>query len=116
MQTEIRVEGERRMPLALEEAIYRIALEALNNVIKHAAAQQVTVDLSFNDEGASLEIEDNGVGFDPAAARQSGGRGLLGMEERVQRIGGTLIIESAPGRGTTVRVGVRDRGAENLGS
>jgi PAS domain S-box-containing protein len=116
MQTSIRVEGERRLPLLLEEQMFRIALESLNNVIKHAAAQQVTVDLSFEDDGACLEIIDDGVGFDPAVARGSGGMGLLGMEERVQRIGGTLAIESAPGRGTTVRVKIRDTGRENLAS
>jgi PAS domain S-box-containing protein len=110
IKTEIRVEGEERLPLVLEEEMYRIALEALNNAVKHAAAQQVTVDLRFEDDGACLEITDDGVGFDPVAARGSGGRGLLGMEERVQRIGGGLVIESAPGRGTTVRVKMRDTG------
>jgi len=108
LQTEIHVQGERRLPLAVEEELFRIALEALNNVIKHANAQQVTVTLEFEGRGISMEIVDDGVGFDPVAARGSGGRGLLGIEERVQRIQGSFAIESAPGDGTTLRVTVRD--------
>jgi PAS domain S-box-containing protein len=108
LQTEIRVEGERRLPLAVEEELFRIALEALNNVIKHANAQQVTVTLKFENKGVSLEIVDDGVGFDPATAKGSGGMGLLGIEERVQRIQGSFAIRSTSGDGTTLRVTVRD--------
>jgi PAS domain S-box-containing protein len=106
LQTEIHVEGERRLPISVEEELFRIALEALNNVVKHASARQVTVDLVFEEEYACLEITDDGVGFDPAKARESGGMGLLGMKERVRRIEGSLIVESAPGRGTAVKVKV----------
>jgi signal transduction histidine kinase len=116
LQTEIRVEGERRIPLAVEEELFRIALEALNNVVKHANAEQVTVDLKFEDEGVYLDIADDGVGFDPVAVRGSGGRGLLGIEERVQRIQGSFAIESAPGKGTTLKVTVRDVGIGSLDS
>jgi PAS domain S-box-containing protein len=110
LQTEIRVEGERRLPILVEEELFRIALEALNNVIKHANAQRVTVDLKFEDEGVCLEITDDGVGFDPVAARGSGGMGLQGIEERVLRIQGSFAIESDPGEGTTLRVTVQDAG------
>jgi signal transduction histidine kinase len=110
LQTEIRVAGERRLPLAVEEELLRIALEALNNVIKHANAQHVTVDLRFEDKGVCLQIADDGVGFDPVTAKESGGMGLLGIEERVQRIQGSLAIESTLGDGTTLRVVVRDVG------
>jgi signal transduction histidine kinase len=109
LQTKVWVEGERRLPITVEEDLFRIALEALNNVIKHARAQRVTVGLRFQDDLACLEITDDGLGFDLSAARRSGGRGLLGMEERVQRIGGTLVVDSAPGSGTTLRVQVRGR-------
>jgi PAS domain S-box-containing protein len=107
-ETEIRVEGERRLPLAVEEELFRIALEALNNVIKHANAQQVSVALKFDGKGVCLEIVDDGVGFDPATAKARGGMGLLGIEERVQRIQGAFAIESTPGDGTTLRVTVQD--------
>ncbi len=116
LRTEIRVEGERRLPISVEEELYRIALEALNNVIKHAKAQQVTVDLKFEGEGACLEITDDGVGFDPVAARGSGGMGLLGIEQRVQRLQGSFAMESAPGDGTTLRITVRDTGIGCLDS
>jgi signal transduction histidine kinase len=111
LQTEISVEGERRLPIAVEEELFRIALEALNNVNKHANAQRVTIHLNFGNENTCLEIRDDGVGFDPLLARGSGGMGLLGMEERMQRINGSLVVESAPGRGTTVKATVRDAGA-----
>jgi signal transduction histidine kinase len=106
LQSEIRVDGGRRLPLPIEEDLYRIALEALNNVVKHAKAQHVTVHLQFDEQLVCLEIGDDGMGFDPARARQSGGMGLGGMEERAQRINGRLEIVSAPGKGTTVKVEV----------
>jgi PAS domain S-box-containing protein len=116
LQTEIRAGGERRLPLVVEEELFRIALEALNNVIKHANAQQVTVTLKFDSEGVCLEIMDDGVGFDPVTAKESGGMGLLGIEERVQRIQGSFAIESTPGDGTTLRVMVRDVEIRSKGS
>jgi len=106
LQTEIRVDGGRRLPLSVEEDLYRIALEALNNVVKHARAQHVTVHLQFDDQHVCLEISDDGTGYDPAKARESGGMGLGGMEERAQRINGRLEILSAPGKGTTLKVEV----------
>jgi PAS domain S-box-containing protein len=116
LDTEIRVEGERRLPLAMEEELFRIALEALNNVIKHARARQVKVNLNFESKGVCLEIMDDGVGFDPATARRSGGMGLPGIEQRVQRIQGSLAIESVPGNGTTLRVTAQDARIESVDS
>jgi signal transduction histidine kinase len=104
--TEIRVDGGRRLPLPVEEDLYRIALEALNNVVKHAQAQHVTVHLQFDDQRVYLEISDDGKGYDRAKARESGGMGLGGMEERAQRINGRLEIVSAPGKGTRLKVEV----------
>jgi signal transduction histidine kinase len=92
------------LPLLVEEELYWIAQEALNNVVKHAQAKQVTVRLLFNEKSACLEVRDDGVGFTPAQARQSGGMGFRTMEERAQRIGGELQVESAPGKGTTLTV------------
>jgi signal transduction histidine kinase len=106
LQTEIRVDGGRRLPLPVEEDLYRIALEALNNVVKHARAHHVTVHLQFDDQHVCLEISDDGTGYDPAKARESGGMGLGGMEERAKRINGRLEILSAPGKGTTLKVEV----------
>lgn len=104
LQTGLHVEGERRVPLSVEEELYWIAQEALNNVVKHAQAKKVAVRLLFDEQGAYLTVQDDGIGFEPAKARQSGGMGLRGMEERAERINGKLEVESAPGHGTTLKV------------
>jgi signal transduction histidine kinase len=104
LQTVVALEEDRRLPIAVEEELFWIAVEAFNNVVKHAQAQQVAVRLAFGEGSVQMEIEDDGVGFAPAQARQSGGLGLRGMEERAERIQATLEVASVPGRGTTVRV------------
>ena len=106
LQTELRVDGERILPLGIEEELYRIALEALNNAIKHARAQCVVVHLWFDGQLVGLSVSDDGVGYDHAIARDNGGMGLRSMEERAERINGKLFIDSVPGKGTTIRVEV----------
>ncbi|HEX9116114.1 MAG TPA: GAF domain-containing protein [Anaerolineae bacterium] len=90
------------LPPALDEALYRIAVEALNNALKHAAATVVTVRLAVNESCATLEVSDNGRGFNLASAGDCGGLGLNSMRERAGQVGGTLTIETATGRGTLV--------------
>ena len=114
LRTEIRAEAERRLPISVAEELFRIALEALNNVVKHASAEQVTVDLKFGTEDVCLEVSDDGVGFDPDQVSRSGGRGLLGIEERVARLQGTFAIQSVPGGGTTLSVRVQDAVLDSL--
>lgn len=89
----------------VEEALYRVVQEALHNIVKHAEASTVTVTLERQDvEGlVTIEVRDDGVGFDPDSERP-GHLGLLTMRERATRVGGTLQIASASGRGTCVRV------------
>jgi signal transduction histidine kinase/ligand-binding sensor domain-containing protein len=111
LKTEFNVEGQVRLRAEVEEALYRIAQEALNNVLKHAQARRVAVSLSQAGQAVRLEITDDGIGCDPTRARQSRGLGLRGMEERAAEIGARLEIESSAGNGTTVRV-VWERGAE----
>jgi PAS domain S-box-containing protein len=89
----------------IETTMYRLAQEALNNVVKHARANHVDVVLERSAESLSLIIEDDGVGFDLSNAVTLGERlGLIGMRERAALIGADLQIESTPGRGTTVIV------------
>ena len=107
LQTTFHVEGEQNLPLSVQEALFWIAMEAFNNVIKHARAKQVKVRLRLDRPTVLLEITDDGIGFDPATAGQSGGMGLRSMTERVERIRGQLEVTSAPGSGTTVRVEAR---------
>jgi signal transduction histidine kinase len=104
LKTEIRVEGERRLPIFIEEELYRIAQEGLNNAVKHANARNVKIKLKYTQKNVTLELWDDGVGFDKETARGSGGMGLHGIEERVRKVDGTLEIESAPGKGTTLRI------------
>lgn len=106
LQTELHVEGARILPLAIEEDLYRIALEALNNAVRHAHAQRVKVRVWFEEQLVGLEISDDGVGYDAATAGNNGGMGLRSMEERARRINGRLIVDSVPGKGTTIRVEV----------
>jgi signal transduction histidine kinase len=104
LKTEVLVEGERRLQIGTEELIYRIAQEGLNNVVKHAKATTVQIQLKYDENTVRLEMIDNGLGFDPENARQSGGLGLQGIQERVQQSSGRLKIESAPGKGTRLTI------------
>ena len=113
MKTELQVNDDRRverLPFALQEELYHIVQEALNNVIRHAHAQSVQVCLLSSENQIHLQVSDDGIGFELASANESSGLGLRGMRERVQRIGGTVQITSAPGKGTQVLVQVPMRG------
>jgi PAS domain S-box-containing protein len=92
------------LPAEVETALFRIALEALNNALKHAAATEVTVRMWLEPDRVSLEVEDNGSGFNLDDAGSTGGLGLISMRERAGQIGADLDIETAPGAGCTVRV------------
>jgi PAS domain S-box-containing protein len=104
IQAELHIEGQDRLPPSIQVELHQIAQEALNNALKHAHARQVQVRLHFGQATTCLEIQDDGVGFEPAQVRAGGGLGLPGMEERVLKIGGRLTVESAPGQGTKVLV------------
>ena len=88
-----------------KQAIYRIALEALNNVVKHSRARHVTLRLDTSEHNVSLEVTDDGDGFD-ATATYPGHLGLQSMRERAESPGGTLQVDSESGRGTTIRARV----------
>jgi signal transduction histidine kinase len=108
LQTHLRVEGERRLPISVEEDLYWIAQEALNNVRKHAAARHVTVHLHFTAATTRLDVIDDGVGFDLEDARADGrgSGGLRSMAERTERLGGKLTYQSEPNQGTRLTVEV----------
>jgi len=91
-----------RLPLATEEALYRIGQEAIHNVVKHANASNATIRIAADgDDRLRLTVTDDGDGFDPTAVPR-GHLGLIGMRQRVDLVGGELEVESAPGKGTTV--------------
>jgi signal transduction histidine kinase len=115
LQTDLKVEaGITRLPTSIEVELFRIAMEALNNLVKYARAKRVTVDLRYTDERVYMDICDNGVGFDLSAAKLSNGLGLRNMEERARRMGANLRITSEPGIGTQVKVDVRIADKVNL--
>ncbi|GAC1515383.1 MAG: PAS domain S-box protein [Chloroflexota bacterium] len=87
---------------ASEEQLYRLAQEALHNVVKHARARAINIHLSEDADQVTLEIKDDGIGFDPDMERP-GHMGLQTMAERARRLGGTISVISSPDHGTTVR-------------
>jgi signal transduction histidine kinase len=95
-----------RLPRSVELGLYRIAQEALNNALKHAAATSVVVRLRKADGRVELEVVDDGLGFQPEAVRDRGGMGLESICQRAEGLGGTATIRSAPGEGTSVKVTV----------
>jgi signal transduction histidine kinase len=99
--TTVEADGVGRLPQDAEAAIYFCTLEALQNVAKYAGATSAVVRLRERNEGVEFEVEDDGRGFDPATS--TAGSGLQGMLDRLNAIGGTLEIDSRPGRGTIVR-------------
>jgi signal transduction histidine kinase len=106
VQVELQTKGPvRGLPEVVEENLLRIGQEALTNVIKHAQATQVRIELDFQPHQAVLQVADNGIGFVPqqAVGPVDGHFGLLGMSERAKRLGGHLDLVSAPGTGTSVR-------------
>lgn len=103
--------ADHRLPEHVEIALYRIAQECLQNIVKHARASSATVRLAVADGDVVLEVTDDGTGFDPAATAESGddrvgGYGLQSMVERAELVGGRLDLRSRPGEGTTVTVTV----------
>jgi signal transduction histidine kinase len=91
----------------VEQALFRIAQEAVTNVVRHAAAASVSVHLDRAGDDVELEVRDDGLGFDPADRAISARRlGLVSMRERAVDLGGALEIESSPGRGTRIRARV----------
>jgi PAS domain S-box-containing protein len=103
---DLQVEGNRPLPPTIEAELFWVALEGLNNVVKHAQASQVTVRLVLNEDRARMTIQDDGIGFDLETATRYGGYGLATMKERVQQINGTMSIDTTPSAGTILEIEV----------
>lgn len=109
LDVRVEINGEEH-PLspAAKTALFRIVQEALTNVIKHAEAKSVKINLRFLSDAVDIQVNDDGQGFDPQARRSSGrvSWGLRNMEERASLLGGRFQIRSSPGRGTTLEVSI----------
>lgn len=94
---------DRRLPLPVERELWRITMEAVTNVERHAHARSVNVGLIVEDDHAVLEVSDDGIGFLDGSAGRADSYGVVGMRERADAVGAILSIDSRPGHGTTVR-------------
>jgi signal transduction histidine kinase len=107
VQADIRLpeEGD---PIPKDKAItlFRIVQEGLTNIIRHANAKHVTLEVTAGDREYAFTLQDDGGGFDPHRERDGWPHGIMGMQHRVRALGGRFSLESAPGRGTTLRVAV----------
>ncbi len=103
-----------RLPSQIEVTLYRIAQEAITNIIRHAGATQASVILLSHDREVTLIIEDNGCGFDLANVEHGGHPplGIIGMKERAELVGGELVVDSQPGKGATIHVRIPTETAE----
>jgi len=103
LETVLKTDGIARLPGSIEPDLYRIAMEALNNLVRYARAKKVMVDLQIVSDWVVLDIRDNGVGFEVEYVENSGGMGIYNMKQRAQRLGGRLDIFSTPGAGTHIK-------------
>ena len=99
--------GVRALPAAQEEAVLRVAQEAMHNALRHAEAARVDIALRRHGAGAVLTVRDDGLGFDPESARGAGRHlGLVSMRDRAHSVGGRLDVHSTPGGGTMIELEV----------
>ena len=103
LEVHFRARGlDERLSPPVETALYRATQEALTNVVRHARARRVDILLESHDGRAAVVVEDDGIGFAPDLVEERDRLGIVGMRERVEALGGTLDVESTPGKGTTV--------------
>lgn len=107
----VEVDLPRQVPPAILTVLYRTLQEALTNVIRHAEAHRVSIDVSSSRRGVRLDVEDDGRGFDPALGAAGHGIGLANLRRRLASVGGRFEIESAPGAGTRLTVLIPFRAA-----
>lgn len=108
VRAELIQDGDENIPAAVQQELYHIAREALNNSLKHSLATRLTVRLLYRPHETALEVEDDGAGFDSVEAMEAGGMGMRTMRERSQRLGAELEIRTAKGQGTLVRVRIKN--------
>ena len=94
------------LPYEVEQELYFALREGIINAIRHSRASELNLSLARNSDVCCADLRDNGVGFDRRSVAAGGGFGLKGMRERIERVGGHLTIETAPGKGTCISIEV----------
>lgn len=107
IKVNLEVNGKEKLTPQEEVGLYRIAQEALNNALKHAAATMVTIRIDIGPDQLAMEVIDDGISFDPDSDNYKGGMGLSNMQERATKLGGTLRVVSSVGEGTKVLVNIK---------
>jgi len=107
LKVDLRVNGDPQLTESEAQRLFRISQEALNNVVKHAQTDKAVLSIRFDNGRVLIQVEDQGIGFAPEDIRaEEGHMGLSGMQERVDAMGGTMIVDSHPDQGTRVTVEV----------
>jgi two-component system, NarL family, sensor histidine kinase LiaS len=101
------------LPYEVEQELYFALREGIINAIRHSRASELNLSLTQNQTTCCVELRDNGVGFDKSSVVSGGGFGLKGMRERIEKVGGHLAIETAPGKGTCIAIEVPLRAQTN---
>ena len=96
--------GAHNLPVPIERELYFTLREGILNAIRHSRATELHLSLKRTREGCEASLRDNGVGYDPASIEGSGHYGLKGMRERIRKIGGNLLVDTAPGKGTDIKI------------
>ncbi len=102
IEADVTIINERRLPLEIEQSLYRVIQESLANIARHSQANQVNISITYNSDTIEVQVSDNGVGFN--INQKPTGFGLRSMDERIDLINGDLSIESEPGVGTQIKV------------
>jgi signal transduction histidine kinase len=101
------------LPYEVEQELYFALREGIINAIRHSRASELNLSLTQNQTTCCVDLRDNGVGFDKSSVVGGGGFGLKGMRERIEKVGGHLAIETAPGKGTCISIEVPLRAQTN---
>lgn len=106
IRADMKLPDDSPVPKEIAIALFRIVQEGLNNIVRHADAKHVMLELTAGDKEYAFTLRDDGNGFNPDCARDSWPHGIMGMQHRVRALGGRFSLESTPGTGTTLRVAV----------
>jgi signal transduction histidine kinase len=98
--------GVHNLPPAIERELYFTLREGILNAVRHSRASELHLTLATTPQGCEARLRDNGVGFEPTAGDNSSHYGLRGMKERVQKIGGEIRVDTAPGKGTEIKISI----------